>query len=333
MTNSSLQLLFVADPLSSFRIYKDSTYAMMREAADRGHVLYACEPHELALDQGRVVARVLRLQLNAVDHSAEPHGPRDDWYDEIALEQRDLSTFDAVLLRKDPPFDMEYVTTTWLLERAQQLGARVYNQPRAVRDHSEKLAISEFPELTAPTLVTRDPARLRAFHAEHRDIVLKPLDGMGGLGVFRVQAQGLNLGSIIETLGQQGIRTLMAQRYIPDIIHGDKRILLIGGQVVPYCLARIPQPGDIRANLAAGGVGVARELSAHDRDIANRLAPVLHQRGLLLVGLDVIGEYLTEINVTSPTCFREIMTQTGWNVAGLMLDALETAINTPETLQ
>jgi glutathione synthase len=272
------------------------------------------------------------LQLCAVDHAAEPHAARDDWYDDIALEQRDLCTFDGVLLRKDPPFDMEYVTTTWLLERAQQLGARVFNDPRAVRDHSEKLAISEFPDLTAPTLVTRDAARLRAFHAEHRDIVLKPLDGMGGLGVFRIQADALNLGSIIETLGQQGARTLMAQRYIPDIIHGDKRILLIGGQVLPYCLARMPQAGDIRANLAVGGVGVARELSARDRFVAERLAPVLHKRGLLLVGLDVIGDYLTEINVTSPTCFREIMTQTGCNVAARMLDALETAIELPGSL-
>jgi glutathione synthase len=330
MSSSSLQLLFIADPLSSFRIYKDSTYAMMYEAAERGHVVHACQPQHLALDQGRIIAQVLRVQMLQVDYAAEPHGARDDWYDEVAVEARDLSTFDAILLRKDPPFDMEYVTTTWLLERAQQQGAQVFNAPRAIRDHNEKLAISEFLDLTAPTLVTRDPARLRAFHAEHRDIVLKPLDGMGGLGVFRIRADGMNLGSIIETLGQQGDRTLMAQRYLPDIIHGDKRILLIGGKVVPYCLARVPQPGDIRANLAAGGLGVARELSVRDRDMAERLAPVLQARGLLLVGLDVIGDYLTEINVTSPTGFREIMTQTGCNVAGQMLDALEMAVSSQQ---
>lgn len=326
MTNASLQVAIVADPLPSFQIYKDSTYAMMQVAAQRGHVLYALQPRDIAWQGGRVTARCTRLQLRAIDSTAPPHGPRDDWYDEIAVEERDLASFDAVLLRKDPPFDIEYVTLTWLLECAQRQGACVINDPRAVRDHNEKFAINEFDAWIAPTLVTRDIAHIKAFHAEHRDMVIKPLDGMGGLGVFRVPSHGLNLGSIVETLGRQGTRTLMVQRYIPDIIHGDKRILLIGGQVVPYCLARVPQPGDMRGNLAAGGVGVARELSLRDRQIAEALAPVLQARGLSLVGLDVIGDYLTEINVTSPTCFREIMTQTGFDVAGMMIDALEYAV-------
>lgn len=320
MSHSGLHLAFVADPLDQFHLDKDSTYAMMQAAAARGHTLYATETCQLTLHHGRVSARATRLHLNGNERPGE-------WYDEIAFEHRDLESFDAILLRKDPPFDMEYVTTTWLLELAQHQGARVFNHPRAVRDHNEKLSITEFSAFTAPTLVSRDPEQLRAFHAEHRDIVLKPLDGMGGLGIFRVQDDALNLGSIIETLGQRGARTLMAQRYLPEIAHGDKRILLIGGQVVPYCLARVPQPGDIRGNLAAGGLGVARELTPRDREIAETLAPRLHARGLHLVGLDVIGDCLTEINVTSPTCFREIMNQTGFDVAGMMIDTLEKTLH------
>jgi glutathione synthase len=228
-------------------------------------------------------------------------------------------------MRKDPPFDMEYVTSTWLLELAERGGARIFNKPQAIRDHSEKLAIGEFPEFVAPTLVTRDAARLRAFHAEHGDVILKPLDGMGGMGVFRVKADGMNLGSIIEMLSHDGARSVMAQKFIPEIKDGDKRILLIGGQPVPFALARIPQGNEVRGNLAAGGLGVAQPLTEHDRKIAGTLGPVLAARGLLLVGLDAIGNYLTEVNVTSPTCFREIMDQTGFDVAAMFIDALEQA--------
>jgi len=208
---------------------------------------------------------------------------------------------------------------------AERAGARVFNKPQAIRDHSEKLAIAEWPQYVASTLVTRDAARLRAFHAEHGDVILKPLDGMGGMGVFRVKADGMNLGSIVEMLSENGARSVMAQKFIPQITDGDKRILLIGGQPVPYSLARIPQGNEVRGNLAAGGLGRAQPLSARDREIAETLGPELFSRGLLLVGLDAIGDYLTEVNVTSPTCFREIMDQTGFDVAGMFIDALERA--------
>jgi len=218
---------------------------------------------------------------------------------------------------------MEYVYSTYLLELAEAAGARVFNRPRAIRDHNEKLAIARYPQFTAPTLVTRSEPLVREFLAEHRDIILKPLDGMGGTSVFRVHRTDPNVNVIIETLTHYGRRTIMAQRYIPEIADGDKRVLLIGGRPVPFALARIPKAGETRGNLAAGGTGVARPLTPRDREIAEALGPELHARGLLLVGLDVIGEHLTEVNVTSPTCFREIADQTGFNVAGMMLDALE----------
>lgn len=315
-----MRILFITDPLDSFKTYKDSTYAMMVEAARRGHTLFFCLQTELTLSGGTVEANARALHLT---------GDGDAWYRLDPATATPLQQFDAVLMRKDPPFDMEYVTSTWLLELAERQGARVFNRPQAIRDHSEKIAIAEFPQFLAPTLVTRDAARIRAFHGEHGDIIIKPLDGMGGMGVFRVGRDGMNLGSIIETLGANGARTLMAQRYIPEIKDGDKRILLIGGEPVPYSLARIPQAGEVRGNLAAGGTGRAQPLSTRDREIAEALAPVLWQRGLLLVGLDAIGDYLTEVNVTSPTCFQEIMQQTGFPVAGMFIDALERAVVAP----
>jgi glutathione synthase len=230
-------------------------------------------------------------------------------------------------MRKDPPFDSEFFYATHLLEQAEREGARVFNKPRALRDHPEKLAILEFPQFIGPTLVTRDADTVRAFHAEHRDIILKPLDGMGGMGIFRVKDDGLNLGSIIETLNKDGAQTLMVQKFLPAISEGDKRVLVIGGKPVPYCLARIPQGGEVRGNLAAGGKGVAQALTNADRAIAEALGPILAARGLLLVGLDVIGDSLTEINVTSPTCFQEIADQTGFDVASMFADALETSIS------
>jgi glutathione synthase len=313
-----VNLLFVADPLASFKPYKDSTFAMMREAGARGHGLWACEPAHLHWQRGAPVrAQVRALRLT---------GTLDDWFEDSDAEPRALADFDAVLMRKDPPFDSEYFYATHLLQRAEADGARVFNSPRALRDHPEKLAILEFPQFIGPTLVTRSAADVRAFHAEHGDIILKPLDGMGGMGIFRVGADGLNLGSITETLNRDGAVTIMVQRYLPEIVHGDKRILVIGGAPVPYSLARIPQGSEIRGNLAAGGKGVAQPLSARDREIAAALGPLLAQRGLLLVGLDVIGDCLTEINVTSPTCFQEIAQQTGFDVAGMFVDALESAL-------
>ncbi|MDD1786640.1 glutathione synthase [Burkholderia gladioli] len=317
-----MDILFIADPLDRFRIYKDSTYAMMAEAARRGHTIHACEPQQLAWTGSSVEADVRRVTI--VGDTADLH--RDTWFEADAAESRALTSFGAVLMRKDPPFDMEYVTSTWLLEMAERAGARIVNRPQAIRDHSEKLAIGEFPQFVAPTLVTRDVARLRAFHAEHGDVIVKPLDGMGGMGVFRVKADGMNLGSIVEMLGEDGRRSLMIQKFIPEIKAGDKRILLIGGEPVPYSLARIPQGNEVRGNLAAGGVGVAQPLTERDREIAAALGPVLAARGLLLVGLDAIGDWLTEVNVTSPTCFREIMEQTGFDVAAMFVDALERAV-------
>ncbi|BCZ76569.1 glutathione synthetase [Paraburkholderia terrae] len=317
-----MDILFIADPLSRFKIYKDSTYAMMAEAAKRGHTLYACEPQHLAWTGSGVEADVYRFEI--VGDQSDGH--RDVWFEAQPVEARALQSFGAVLMRKDPPFDMEYVTSTWLLELAERAGARIFNKPQAIRDHSEKMAIGEFPQFVAPTLVTRDPARLRAFHAEHGDVILKPLDGMGGMGVFRVKADGMNLGSIVEMLSHDGARSVMAQKFIPEIKTGDKRILLIGGEPVPYSLARIPQGNEVRGNLAAGGLGVAQPLTARDREIAETLGPVLKARGLLLVGLDAIGDWLTEVNVTSPTCFREIMDQTGFDVAAMFIDALEKAV-------
>ncbi len=231
-----------------------------------------------------------------------------------------------MLMRKDPPFDSEFFYATHLLEQAEREGARVFNSPRALRDHPEKLAVMEFPQFVAPTLVTRDPEEVKRFHAEHQEIILKPLDGMGGMGIFRVGADGLNLGSITETLNGQGDTTIMVQRFVPEIVQGDKRILVIGGRPVPFSLARIPQGSEVRGNLAAGGKGVAQPLTARDREIAEALGPVLAARGLLLVGLDVIGDWLTEINVTSPTCFQEIHQQAGFDVPAMFVDALEAAL-------
>ena len=312
-----MHILFVADPLASFKIYKDTTFAMMREAQKRGHQVWVCEPQDVVWRSGQqVTARMQKVQLT---------GHADDWYEVQSTDTKALCGVDAVVMRKDPPFDSEYFYATHLLEQAEREGAKVFNKPRALRDHPEKLAILEFAQFISPTLVTRDAQAIRAFHTEHRDIILKPLDGMGGMGIFRVKDDGLNLGAIIETLNRDGAQTVMVQKFIPAIDKGDKRVLVIGGQPVPYCLARIPQGGEVRGNLAAGGKGVAQALSARDLEIAQALGPVLMQRGLLLVGLDVIGDCLTEVNVTSPTCFQEIFDQTGCDVAALFVDALEQA--------
>jgi len=309
-----MRIAFACDPLSGFNLKKDSTYAMMREASARGHALHAFQHTDMLIRDGQVKVNAEQISLT---------GEVGAWYRVEQHAQHSLNEFDVVIERTDPPFTMEYVYATHLLELAETQGARVLNRPAAIRNHNEKLAITGFPQFTAPTMVSSDPSHLRAFHAEHRDIILKPLDGMGGMGIFRVRDDAMNLGAIIETLTDDGRRTIMAQRYIPEIVHGDKRVLLIDGAVVPFCLARVPQAGEVRGNLAAGGTGIAMPLNEREREIAETLAPVLRARGLMLVGLDIIGQYLTEINVTSPTCFQEIMQQTGCDVAGMFIDALE----------
>jgi glutathione synthase len=313
-----MKIAFLADPLAGFKTYKDSTFAMMREAARRGHLLAACEPRDLVWERGgRVQAKVRPFTV-----TTDPHA----WFTEQPAQTLALADTTAVLMRKDPPFDSEYFYATHLLGQAEREGARVFNSPAALRDHPEKLAILEFPEFIAPTLVTRSAADVRAFHREHRDIILKPLDGMGGMGIFRVKDDGLNLGSIVETLNGDGRQTLMVQKFLPQIVDGDKRVLVIDGEPVPHTLARIPQGGEVRGNLAAGGLGVARPITEREREIAGVIGPRLVQRGLMLIGLDVIGDTLTEINVTSPTCFQEITDQSGFDVAKMFVDALEKTV-------
>ena len=335
-----MNLLFVADPVESFKAYKDSTYVMMREAQRRGHTVAVCEPRHLAWQSGQpVTATVRHLRLLDITPQVGATHARQPWFEEVAAPLFDgsragqvpagrlaLSQFDAVLMRKDPPFDAEFIYATHLLEQAEREGAKVFNKPAALRDHPEKLALMQFPQYAPPTLVTRSAADVKAFHAEHGDIILKPLDGMGGMGIFRVKADGLNLGSIIETLNLDGAQTLMVQRYLPEIVEGDKRVLVIGGKPVPFSLARIPQGNEVRGNLAAGGKGVAMPLTEREREIAEAVGPTLAARGLMLVGLDVIGGCLTEVNVTSPTCFQEITQQMGFDVAAMFVDALEVAV-------
>jgi glutathione synthase len=291
---------------------------MMRAAQARGHALFVCGQPALHWIKSSVGTRATRVSVTADDA---------DWYRTHETVEQTLRKFDAVLMRKDPPFDLEYVVSTWLLSAAVREGARVFNAPDAVRDHNEKLAIAEFPQFVAPTLASREPERLHAFIDEQGDAVLKRLDVMGGENIFRVRADDPNRNVIVEIMSQGGSRTVMAQRYIPEIAQGDKRVLLIDGKIVPHCLARIPKPGESRGNLAAGGRGVAQPVSERHREIAAALGPKLAARGLLLVGLDVIGDWLTEINVTSPTCFREIQDQSGFDVSGMFLQALESRLS------
>ncbi|MFS6938882.1 glutathione synthase [Neisseria animaloris] len=312
-----MNILFIADPMATFKTYKDTTYVMMREMAARGWKLSHTLSSELAVKNGVVTAQAAAFEFG---------GAKDDydkqWFKAADKVQTALKDFDAVIMRTDPPFDMQYLYATQLLTLAEQQGAKVFNSGQAMRDFNEKLAILNFSRFTAPTLVSTRSADVRAFLKEHGDIIVKPLDGMGGMGIFRLTEADPNIGSILETLMQLDTRTIMAQRYIPEIVHGDKRVLVIGGKVVPFALARIPQQGETRGNLAAGGRGVAQELSARDREIAETLAPELKRRGILLAGLDVIGDYLTEVNVTSPTGFQEIMKQKGFDVAAMFADAV-----------
>jgi len=308
-----MDFAFVVDPLPSLKAYKDSSVAMMRALARCGQAVFALEQGDIVWDRGTVRARARPLELDDDDH---------DWYRAGEPVSRRLAEFAAVVMRKDPPFDMEYVYSTYLLEAAEREGARVFNRPRAIRDHNEKLAIAKFAPFIAPTLVTRDVDELQAFVDAEGDVIVKPLDGMGGASIFRVRRDDPNRNAILEAVGREGTRTVMIQRYLPEIAEGDKRVLLIAGEPVPYALARIPRPGETRGNLAAGGRGVAQPLTARDREIAAALGPPLWAEGLLVVGLDVIGPCLTEVNVTSPTCLVEIAAQTGFDAAGMVADAL-----------
>ena len=312
-----MDFAFIIDPPEWLKAYKDTSISMMRALQARAHTIYIAEPKDLFWRAGVTEARVRQAELRADEH---------DWYRAGEPAIRPLASFAAVLMRKDPPFDMEYVYSTYLLEAAEREGAYVVNGPRAIRDHNEKWAIAEFPQFTVPTLVTRDPELIAAFIDEHADVILKPLDGMGGSSIFRVRRDDVNRNVIIETMAHFGARSVMAQRFIPEISEGDKRIILVDGEPVPHGLARIPKAGETRGNLAAGGRGVARPLSARDREIAVTVGRALAPKGLFVIGLDVIGDYLTEVNVTSPTGFVEITQQTGIDVAGTFAQALERSI-------
>lgn len=308
-----MNLLFVADPLAGLKPRKDSSIAMMRAAAARGHGVFACEAHQLFVAEGIARAPCAALDVRAID----------DWFSVRETAVHALSDFDAVVMRTDPPVDTDYLLATQMLGIAESSGARVLNQPSALRDFNEKLAILNFPNFIAPTLVSADAAQIGAFLATHSDIIVKPLTEMGGSGVFRLTLSDPNRNAILETLTYRGRRAIMAQRYLPAIADGDKRILLINGEVVPWALARIPKAGETRGNLAAGGTARAQPLSARDREIADAVAPWAKAQGIFLAGLDVIGDCLTEINVTSPTGFQEITSQTGFDVASQFVAAIE----------
>ena len=312
------KILFIADPLIEFAVEKDSTLAMMDACQNAGHQVWHCHTHDIKSVASSIKAECLHIELN--------RGAQ-DWFTPLKTATVRLADFDAVVMRKDPPFDMAYVTVTWFLSAAVLEGARVFNSPEALRNHSEKLSLLEFLQFAPPTIISRDLADVKEFHQQHQDVIIKPLDGMGGMGVFRIKADGLNLASIVETLGENGRKALMVQKFIPEIVDGDKRVLLIDGEPVPYSLARIPQGGEVRGNLAAGGKGVAQKLTQKEFDIAKQIGPQLAERGLHLVGLDFIGGCLTEINVTSPTCFVEITCQTGHDVASQWLKSLEKNLN------
>ncbi|GAB2501737.1 glutathione synthase [Lysobacter humi (ex Lee et al. 2017)] len=312
-----LDIVVVMDPIASIKIAKDSTFAMLLEAQRRGHRLLYVAPGGLGIAHGRATARV--ASLNVADNAS-------GWFELGDASHVELGAGHVVLMRKDPPVDEQYIHDTQILGIAQRAGALVVNDPQGLRDYNEKLAALLFPECCPPTLVSRDPGELKRFVGEHGQAVLKPLDGMGGRSIFRAQAGEANLNVILETLTDGGVRQTMAQRYIPEITDGDKRILLVDGVPVDFCLARIPQGDEFRGNLAAGGRGEGRPLTEHDRWIAAQVGPEMKARGMVFVGLDVIGGYLTEVNVTSPTCIRELDAQFGLNIAGLLFDAIEARV-------
>ena len=318
MTTTPIKLGIVMDPISKVKVAKDSSMAMMLEAQKRGYEIYYMEMSDLYLDQGQARASTQKVKVfDDTNHWYELSDPQD-----IAL-----SELDAILMRKDPPFDTEFIYATYMLERAEVEGTLIVNKPQSLRDCNEKLFTAWFADLTPRTLVTRSDKQIRAFHQEQKDIIIKPLDGMGGSSIFRIKEDDANVGVIIETLTNHGQQYAMVQEYMPEIVDGDKRILIVNGEPMPYCLARIPAQGETRGNLAAGGRGVARPLSPSDKLIADTIAPELKKRGLYFVGLDVIGDKVTEINVTSPTCIREIEAAYPINISGKLMDAIEENIS------
>lgn len=302
------------DPISQVKVAKDSSMAMMLEAQKRGYELYYMEMKDLYLEQGRCRATTQRVKV--FDDS-------EHWYELSDPQDIAVSELDAVLMRKDPPFDTEFIYATYMLERAEVEGTLIVNKPQSLRDCNEKLFTAWFSEFTPKTLVTRSSDKIRAFHHKEKDVIIKPLDGMGGASIFRIKENDANVGVIIETLTNHGEQYAMVQEFMPQISDGDKRILIVNGEPMPYCLARIPAQGETRGNLAAGGRGVARPLSVTDKAIADAIAPELKKRGLYFVGLDVIGDKVTEINVTSPTCIREIEAAYPINISGKLMDAIE----------
>lgn len=309
-----IKIGIVMDPISSINIKKDSSFAMMLEAQRRGWEIHYMEMQDLHLEQGVALAdtKVVTVEQNP-----------ENWYQFHSSQTIKLEQLDAVLMRKDPPFDTEYIYATYILERAEEKGTLIVNKPQSLRDCNEKLFTAWFPELTPTTIVTRKADTIKAFREQHGDVILKPLDGMGGASIFRVKADDPNVSVIIETLTNHGQNYAMAQTFVPDISNGDKRILVVDGEPMPYCLARIPAKGETRGNLAAGGSGVVRPLSDTDRRIAETVAPILKEKGLIFVGLDVIGDKLTEINVTSPTCIREIEAEHDISITGKLMDAIQ----------
>ena len=309
-----LDVVVVMDPIESIKTAKDSSFAMLLEAQRRGHRLHYVRPGGLSVADGRAAAQAVTLRVT--DDARH-------WFDLGQPSRIEFGPGQVVLMRKDPPVDADYLHDTQILGLAQAQGALVVNDPQGLRDFNEKLAALLFPQCCPPTLVSRDAAALKAFVGEHGEAVLKPLDGMGGRSIFRASAGEANLNVILETLTEGGRHLAMAQRYLPAIVDGDKRILLVDGEPVDYCLARIPQGDEFRGNLAAGGRGEGRPLSERDRWIAAQVGPEMKRRGMLFVGLDVIGDYLTEVNVTSPTCIRELDAQFGLNIAGSLFDRIE----------
>ena len=312
--SKKIKLGIVMDPISQVKVTKDSSMAMMFEAQKRGYEIYYMEMKDLYLDRGQ--ARASTQKLSVFDDTKH-------WYELSDQQDIALHELDAILMRKDPPFDTEFIYATYMLERAEVAGTLIVNKPQSLRDCNEKLFTAWFSDLTPRTLVTRSSDKIREFHQNQKDVIIKPLDGMGGASIFRIKANDANVGVIIETLTNHGQQYAMVQEYMPEIVDGDKRILIVNGEPMPYCLARIPAQGETRGNLAAGGSGVARPLSPSDKLIAQKIGPELKKRGLYFVGLDVIGDKVTEINVTSPTCIREIEAAYPINISGKLMDAIE----------
>lgn len=319
-----VHIAFVMDPIDSLSLKKDSTLAMIRAAQRRGWQPFYVQQADISLSGGEVLATMSSLRLTEpfVD-KLDPEVAGEHWYELGEPERRPLSEMDVIFMRKDPPFDMNYIYTTYLLERVEEGGTLVVNKPSSLRDCNEKFFATAFPQCCPPLIVSADEQELRDFHAAQGNVVFKKLDGMGGASVFRVMAGDPNLGVILETLTEGGVEPIMGQLYLPEISDGDKRILLIDGKPLPYALARIPKAGEMRGNLAAGGTGVGRELTERDRFIAEQLGPELSRRGLLWVGIDVIGDYLTEVNVTCPTCIRELDAQYSLDIAAMLMDEVE----------